>query len=159
MHEEITRQVRDMVAAAAKTEVPAQVRAVGQESVAKAREACAKLNAVAEKGAKAFNFAQASRAHALLTDGPPLAGTWVPWPRQPPCSVPGDLFVHLNLLLHWASPPGPFPGNHGERISSHGASPIFYVALHQSSIALQHIHAKYGLEGGLGWCLTPAAGG
>ena len=54
MHEEITRQVRDMVAAAAKTEMPAQVRAVGQESVAKAREACAKLNAVAEKGAKAL---------------------------------------------------------------------------------------------------------
>src|SRR5471032_529471 len=52
MDEEITRQVRDMVAAAAKTEVPAQVRAVGQGNVAKAREACAKLNAVAEKGAK-----------------------------------------------------------------------------------------------------------
>ena len=54
MHVEITRQVRDTVAVAAKTEVPAQVRAVGQESVAKARGACAKLNAVAEKGAKAL---------------------------------------------------------------------------------------------------------
>jgi len=54
MHEEITQQIRDMVAAAAKTEVPAEVRAVGQEGVAKAREACAKLNAVAEKGSKAL---------------------------------------------------------------------------------------------------------
>ena len=52
MHEEIARQVRDMMAAAAKTEVPAQVRAVGQESVVKAREACAKWSIAVEKGAK-----------------------------------------------------------------------------------------------------------
>ncbi len=52
MHEEIARQVRDVMAAAAKTEVPAQVRAVGQESVVKAREACAKWSIAVEKGAK-----------------------------------------------------------------------------------------------------------
>ncbi len=54
MHEEIAREVRDMMAAAAKTEVPAQVRAIAQESVAKAREACGRWNAAVEKGAKAL---------------------------------------------------------------------------------------------------------
>jgi hypothetical protein len=52
MHEEIARQVRDMMAAAAKTGVPAQVRAVGQQSVVNAREACAKWSIAVEKGAK-----------------------------------------------------------------------------------------------------------
>jgi len=54
MHEEIARQVRDMVAAAAKTEVPAQVRAIGQESVAKARETCARWSIALEQGARAL---------------------------------------------------------------------------------------------------------
>jgi hypothetical protein len=54
VHGEIARQMRDMMAAMAKTEVPAQVRAVGQESVAKAREACARWSAAFEKGAMAL---------------------------------------------------------------------------------------------------------
>jgi hypothetical protein len=54
MHEEITRQVRDMVTVATKTEVPAEVRVIGQDSVAKAREACANWTTAVEKGAKAL---------------------------------------------------------------------------------------------------------
>ncbi len=54
MQDEIARQMRDVMAAVAKTEVPAQVRAIGQESVAKAREACGRWNAAVEKGAKAL---------------------------------------------------------------------------------------------------------
>ncbi len=54
MHEEIARQIRDMMAAVAKTEIPAQVRATGQEGIAKAREACGRWNAAVEKGAKAL---------------------------------------------------------------------------------------------------------
>ena len=54
MHAEITRQIRDMVAVATKTEVPAEVRAIGQEGVAKAREACANWTTAVERGAKAL---------------------------------------------------------------------------------------------------------
>ena len=54
MQEEFAQQARDMLAAASRTEVPAELRAVGQDSVAKAREACATWHAAAEKGAKAI---------------------------------------------------------------------------------------------------------
>jgi hypothetical protein len=70
MHEQIARQVREMVAAAAKAEVPAEARAAGQETVAKAREACAQWAAAIEKGAKAVDeviLAGQSSAKAITT--------------------------------------------------------------------------------------------
>jgi hypothetical protein len=51
MHEEVTRQIRDMVAVAV---VPVEARAVGQESVAKAREACTNWTIAVEMAAKAL---------------------------------------------------------------------------------------------------------
>jgi hypothetical protein len=57
MHEQIARQVREMVAAAAKAEVPAEARAAAQETVAKAREACAKWAAAIETGGKTLEDA------------------------------------------------------------------------------------------------------
>ena len=54
MNEHIARQAQDMLAAAARTEVPAEVRALAEEGVAKAREAFGKWNTGAQQGAKAL---------------------------------------------------------------------------------------------------------
>jgi hypothetical protein len=52
MQEQIAGHARDILAAAGRTEVPAELRAVGQDSVAKARKACATWHAAVENGAK-----------------------------------------------------------------------------------------------------------
>ncbi len=52
MTEHIARQAQDMLAAAAKTEVPAEVRAFAQESVAKTREAFDKWNVGARQSTR-----------------------------------------------------------------------------------------------------------
>lgn len=57
MHEQIARQVREMVATAAKAELPAEARAAAQETVAKAREACARWVAAVETGGKTLEDA------------------------------------------------------------------------------------------------------
>jgi phasin len=54
MQDEMARQARDVLTAVTKSEVPAEVQAFAQESVAKARDAYTKWNAGAEKGAKAL---------------------------------------------------------------------------------------------------------
>ena len=54
MQDEMVRQARDVLTAVTKSEVPAEVQALAQESVAKARDAYTKWNAGAEKSAKAL---------------------------------------------------------------------------------------------------------
>ncbi len=54
MNEHIARQAQEMLAAAAKTEVPTEVRALAQETVAKAREAYCKWSSGARQGARAL---------------------------------------------------------------------------------------------------------
>ena len=54
MQDQLVRQARDVLTAVAKSEVPAEVQVLAQESVAKARDAFAKWNAGAEKGARAL---------------------------------------------------------------------------------------------------------
>ena len=54
MQAQMVRQARDVLTAVAKSEVPAEVQVLAQESVAKARGAYAKWNAGAEKGARAL---------------------------------------------------------------------------------------------------------
>ena len=54
MNEHIARQAREMLAAAAKTEVPPEMRALAQETVAKAREAVGKWTSGARQGAHAL---------------------------------------------------------------------------------------------------------
>jgi hypothetical protein len=70
MHEQIARQVREMVAAAAKAELPEQARVAAQETVAKAREVCAQWAAAVETGGKALEdvvLAGQSNAKAITT--------------------------------------------------------------------------------------------
>jgi len=54
MHEQLAQQARNVLVAAGTTEVPAEVRALAQESVGRAREAYARWVIGAEKGAKAL---------------------------------------------------------------------------------------------------------
>lgn len=63
MKDQITRQAQEMLAAAARIEVPAEVRAMAEDGVAKAREAYAKWNAAAQNGTKAIEDV-ALTAHA-----------------------------------------------------------------------------------------------
>lgn len=69
MNEQIARQAQDMLAAAAKTEVPAEVRALAQESLAKAREAFDKWNAGARQGAQALEEVVAAAQTGARTIG------------------------------------------------------------------------------------------
>lgn len=54
MHEQISKQAREMWAAATKTEIPDAIRSAAQDSVAKASEALAQWQTVARQGSKAF---------------------------------------------------------------------------------------------------------
>ena len=54
MQDQMVRQARDVLTAVAKSEVPAEVQVLAQESVAKARDAYTKWNAGAEKSATAL---------------------------------------------------------------------------------------------------------
>jgi len=54
MTEHFTRQAQDMFAAAKDARIPENIQAFAEESVAKSREAYAKLNATAQDSAKAF---------------------------------------------------------------------------------------------------------
>jgi phasin len=71
MHEQFARQV---LAAAAKTEVPAEVRAFAQESVGKAREAYARWAIGAEKGSKAIEDAIRLAQLGVMTVGEKALG-------------------------------------------------------------------------------------
>ena len=69
MQDQMVRQARDVLTAVAKSEVPAEVQALAQESVAKARDAYTKWNAGTEKSATALqeliHLAQSSAKQAL----------------------------------------------------------------------------------------------
>ena len=54
MQDQMVQQARDVLTAVAKSEVPAEMQVLAQDSVAKARDAYAKWNAGAEKGARAL---------------------------------------------------------------------------------------------------------
>ncbi len=52
MNEQFTRQAQEMFAAAQSAKIPENVQAMAEETVAKTREAYAKMNGVAQDGAK-----------------------------------------------------------------------------------------------------------
>ena len=54
MNDQIAKQATEFMNAASKAEIPAQVRAIAEDSVAKAKEAYGTFNAAAQNGAKAM---------------------------------------------------------------------------------------------------------
>jgi hypothetical protein len=74
MNEQITRQAQDMLAAVVKTEVPAEVRTMAQESVAKAREAYGKWTNAAQAGAKALEEMMVTTQSGAKTVGETVLG-------------------------------------------------------------------------------------
>lgn len=77
MNETITRQARDMLAAASKAEVPSEVRAIAEDGVAKAREAYAIWTAAVEAGVKAMEELATVTQMAAKTMGDKVAGNTV----------------------------------------------------------------------------------
>ncbi len=69
MNEHIARQAQEMLAAVAKTEIPPEMRALAQETVAKAREALGKWNSGARQGARALEEVVVSAQTGLRTIG------------------------------------------------------------------------------------------
>ena len=74
MNEQITRQAQDMLAAVVKTEVPAEVRAMAQDNVDKAREAYAKWTTAAQTGTKALEEILAATQLGAKTVGEKVMG-------------------------------------------------------------------------------------
>ena len=70
MNDQFTRQAQDMFAAAKDARIPENVQAIAEDSVAKTREAYAKINTVAKDGVKVMEDVMVT-AHAgakTLTD-------------------------------------------------------------------------------------------
>jgi len=74
MNEQLTRQAQDMLAAVVKTEVPAEVRTMVQDGVAKTREAYAKWTTAAQTGSKALEEVMLATQAGAKTVGETIFG-------------------------------------------------------------------------------------